>query len=354
MHLGCRGETLAGDQRGMQSSPKVSVIISCYNHESYIEEAILSAVRQKTDFPYEIIVGDDCSTDGSCDIVERLCADYDDSLRLIQTEHNMGGRANFLNAFAACRGTYVAYLDGDDYWLDDAKLQVQVDLLDADPKLSMCCHPVYWCNDKGEIIGRTRNRPRDKSGAIGLRDVVAGNFSPSCSLMFRRALFQDFPDWMDAYPGVPGDWVTTMNLARQGGIGYIDSLMAVYRRHDRGAWSNKGDLRRLRALSKVYSNILPDLDPVCAEVARSSQARLRIRMAAAHARAGRRRQARLFLRHAWARGWRFPALWRQTLVYILDVHFPGLSRLARDLAAARFKPRRAGERPVLPAQNAER
>lgn len=337
----------------MQSSPKVSVIISCYNHASYIEDAILSAVRQKTDFPYEIIVGDDCSTDGSRDIIERLCVDHGDRLRLIQTERNMGGRKNFLNLFGACRGTYVAYLDGDDYWLDDAKLQVQADLLDADPKLSMCCHPVHWCNDAGEIIGRTRNQPRNKKGAIGLRDIIAGNFSPSCSLMFRRALFQDFPDWMEDYPGVPGDWITTMNLARQGDIGYIDSLMAVYRRHDGGAWSHEDDLHRLRALSKVYSNILPDLDPVCAETARSSQARLWIRMAAVHARAGRRRRARLFLRHAWARGWRFPALWRQALVYVLDVYFPNLSRLARDLAGPRVKPRQTGEQPVLPAQGAE-
>lgn len=335
----------AGRQR-MQSNPKVSVAICCYNHEPYIETAILSALRQETEFPFEVIVGDDCSTDGSREIIKRLREEHGDRLLLIKTDHNMGGRENFLNIFRACRGEYVANLDGDDYWLDHSKLKAQVDLMESDSGLSMCCHPAIWCDEQGHFIGRTRNRPRHRIRSFGFKDMIEENFAPSCSILFRRELFRGFPAWMPDYPAVPGDWIMTLGLSRQGEIGYLKAHMAAYRIHNRGTWSSEDNLRRLKAISRVCSNLLPELDPASAKAARISQACVRIRIAAAHAIAGRQRRARLYLRYAWAQGWRAWPVWRQSLVFVLDVLYPGLSQRLRDLTSPRVKLRSGGDNSV--------
>lgn len=334
----------------MPLSPKVSVAISCYNHEAYIEAAVLSALRQETDFSFEVLVGDDCSTDRSRERVLKLCETHGDRLRLIQTDRNMGGRENFLNLLRTCRGEYVAYLDGDDYWIGRSKLKAQVDLMDANPNLAMCTHPVYVCDQQGEIFRVSRMRPKRSKASYDFQDIVQKNFIPSCSNFFRRELFQGFPAWMPDYPNVPGDMVMILTLARRGGIGYLNEKMAAYRVHERGTWSAKDEFPRLKARSRIYSNFLRELDPVEAKATRLSQARLRVRIAAAHAKAGRPRRARLYLRYAWSAGWLSWPVWRQSFIYVLDVYFPRLSKQLRDLRSPGVKPNLANGRRDTVAQ----
>lgn len=317
--------------------PRVSVMIPCYNHESYIETAVSSVLKQETDFPFEIIVGDDCSTDASRERLESLRQIHGDRLRVLTAERNRGARGNFLHLLRACRADYVAYLDGDDYWVGTKKLQSQFDLLEANPDLALCFHPVYVCNEEGEITQVSRMQPKKVKTSYDFHEMVPKNLIPSCSIFFRRALFQGFPAWMSDYPSVPGDLVMTLNLASQGGIGYVNAKMAAYRVHGRGMWSTEDEYPRIKALSRAYTNMLPGLDPANAKAMRSSQACVRVRIAAAHAQAGRTRRARLYLRYAWAEGWRHWPLWRQSFVYLLDVHFPALARWLRTLIQAKFK-----------------
>ena len=327
--------------------PRVSVIIPCYNHEPYIESAVLSVLRQETDFPFETIVSDDCSTDASRERLERLRQAHGDRLRVLTAERNRGARQNFLHLLRACRGDYVAYLDGDDFWVGTEKLQAQFDLMEANPDLALCFHPVYVCDEEGEITQVSRMQPKTVKASYDFQEIVPKNLIPSCSIFFRRALFQGFPAWMADYPSVPGDLVMTLNLARQGGIGFVNAKMAAYRVHERGMWSAEDEYPRLKALARAYANMLPGLDPADAKAMRSSQACVRVRIAAALAQAGRTRRARLYLRCAWAEGWRLGPVWRQSFIYLLDVHVPALSRWLRSVAQARLKvsksnrPRRA-------------
>ena len=109
--------------------PLVSVCMTTYNHEPYIAEAIESVLAQQTSFGVELVVGEDCSTDRTAAICREYAAKYPDRIRLVTSPENVGWRANYRRTFEACRGKYVAYCDGDDWWSDPRKLQMQADLL---------------------------------------------------------------------------------------------------------------------------------------------------------------------------------------------------------------------------------
>src|SRR5262245_52106657 len=119
---------------------KVSVLIITYNHESFIAQAVKSALERRTDFEYEIVIGEDCSTDGTRRILMDLQGRYPKRVRLLLHDRNVGMQENLIRVLRACQGDYVALLEGDDFWLSSHKLQKQVDYLAAHPECSMCCH----------------------------------------------------------------------------------------------------------------------------------------------------------------------------------------------------------------------
>ncbi len=114
-------------------APKLSIVVSVYNHEGYIEECLRGIAMQEVDFDYEVYVGEDCSPDGTRDVLRRLEPELPDSFHILYREKNMGAVANGADLYDHCRGTYLASLEGDDYWTDPHKLQKQVDFLDANP-----------------------------------------------------------------------------------------------------------------------------------------------------------------------------------------------------------------------------
>jgi glycosyltransferase involved in cell wall biosynthesis len=159
---------------------------------------INSAISQKTSFPFEIVIGEDCSTDNTRKICEIYQARFPERIRLLQSEKNLGLKENFLRTFRACRGKYIAYLEGDDYWLSVNKLQLQVDVLENDPEVSLVhtnCkvwdvanNIVYdqWTSTDGVCI-------REKN--IGLVNVIAefeGNFRQvkTSSCCYRKTLLE--------------------------------------------------------------------------------------------------------------------------------------------------------------------
>src|SRR3954463_2980222 len=108
---------------------KVSVCMITYNHARYIEQAVESVLAQRTDFPIEIVIGEDCSTDGTRGVLVDLARRNSQTIRLRLAEHNQGGSTNFHGTLAACSGQYVALLEGDDFWSSPYKLQKQVEAL---------------------------------------------------------------------------------------------------------------------------------------------------------------------------------------------------------------------------------
>ena len=213
---------------------KVSVCMVTYNHEQYIAQAIQSVLAQETDFPIELVIGEDCSTDNTRSIVCELAEKHGDRIRLRLAESNQGAKANFIGTFGACRGQYVALLEGDDYWTCTDKLQMQVDALDARPDWAMCFHPTQVKFEEGSHEPRVLPASWDKPEAT-LVDLFAANFIPTSAVLFRNRLFPALPAWF--HDTLLGDWPLHILNAAYGNIGFMPDVMSVYRVHANGIWS---------------------------------------------------------------------------------------------------------------------
>jgi glycosyltransferase involved in cell wall biosynthesis len=236
---------------------KVSVCVQTYNHEPFIAEALDSVLMQETDFDYEIVLGEDESQDRTREICIDCAARYPRRIRLflrsrkdvIHIDGRQTGRFNFVGNLKAARGQYIALLDGDDYWSDRDKLQKQVDFLEAHPECSMCFHNVRVIYEDGSQEPQNYC-PSGQKEISGLEDILKRNFIPSCSVMFRRGLAPELPDWF--YLTQMGDWPLHLMNAEKGRIGYIDQVMGVYRVHSGGAWSSLSQIELLHENIKFY------------------------------------------------------------------------------------------------------
>lgn len=220
---------------------KLSISLITYNQAKYIRQAIEGVLNQKTNFTWELIVGDDGSTDGTKDILIEYQKKAPELIRLIlHTKKNEGipGKLNFLSTLQVATGKYVALLDGDDYWLAPHKLQKQVDFLEANPDYSICCHRVFIKkgNQKPTLYPDEYAPAAETTYDIGMM-AKYGNLVAAPSAVYRNKLFPSFPAWFNQSP--VGDYVLHMLNAKSGKIKYFPEPMAVYRLHEKGAWGGQ-------------------------------------------------------------------------------------------------------------------
>jgi len=242
-----------------QIKPKVSVSLLTYNHGPFIAQALNSILLQQVNFEYEIVIGEDCSQDNTREIVLSYQKNNPDKIRIFLSKKPLNdgksGRLNFVRNLKACRGEYVALLDGDDYWSSPFKLQKQVDFLDDHPRYAICFHDAIRMYENGSQ--RPWLYPGGKKEVYSLADLAAGNFIPTCSTMFRNRLFSEFPGWY--YEVSMGDWPLHIINAHYGDVGYIDEVMGVYRVHSRSRWSAKSRVDVLNDTINAAERIKLDL-----------------------------------------------------------------------------------------------
>ena len=218
---------------------KVSVALIAYNHERFIDDALQSVLMQKTNFPFEIVIGEDCSTDRTREILVDYQKRYPDKIRLLLRDRNLGAAGNAIETCAATTGEYVTYLDGDDYWTSEDKLQTLADYLDGHPECSMCFHNVekrYADGRPPEVALKTNKK------FFEIKDLFWRNLIASCATMCRGEMLRSF-DW--AYPAhMAGDRLRYIWQAQFGPIGYIDQVMGVYRLNDGGIYGHLDRIRR--------------------------------------------------------------------------------------------------------------
>ena len=216
-------------------NPRVSVDMITYNHEKFIVQAIESVLMQETDFPVELIIGEDCSTDGTRRIVKVYAEKYPNVIRALLPEHNLGMLKNGTEVMRACRGKYVAYCEGDDYWTDPEKLQRQVDLMEAHPELALCHHTVNYVTWEGGRMKVLKTFPPESDRVTRqASDLIGRNFIQTCSLVVRRAYL---PARDAGFQSLKlGDWPMCYLAAEHGGIGFLDTVMADYRVHGNNTW----------------------------------------------------------------------------------------------------------------------
>jgi len=224
----------------------ISVLMITYNHQRFIAQAIESVLMQRTSFNIELIIGDDCSTDDTRKIIDHYCRDNPGRIKKLYRDKNVGGVRNFVEAYQACAGRYIATLDGDDYWTDPEKLQIQVDALEAHPDWAICFHPVTLTFEDGRSPIPQFLPSRCRSEFVDLASIVQRNPIQKSSCVFRNRLIQEFPQWLYSLP--VGDWALHVMNARHGVAGFIDRNMAVYRIHAGSQWSSANEISKAQGI----------------------------------------------------------------------------------------------------------
>ena len=224
--------------------PVVSVLCTTYNHARFIGETLEGLVSQVTNFPFEILVGDDCSTDETAAIIAAYAARHP-NLIAVPRARNLGSIRNFSDLATRVRGEFIAFCEGDDYWTDPTKLQRQVDFLRGHPEFTLCFHPVRVVYE--DMPGVETIFPPDCPPQPSLADLATRNFIQTNSVLYRWRYGAGEPLCFDE--GIaPGDWYLHLMHAEVGRIGFLPQVMAVYRKHAGGMWAHASELARHRKL----------------------------------------------------------------------------------------------------------
>ncbi|NLI41548.1 MAG: glycosyltransferase [Caldisericales bacterium] len=236
--------------------PLVSVCMITYNHEPYIAQAIESVLMQQTDFPVELVIGEDCSTDNTraivCDYRER----YPERIHLLLPEHNLGMFPNFVATLQACDGRYIALLEGDDYWTDPFKLQKQVDFLEVHPEYGLVHTDCDFLYVKNSVTLHAINKSDplfihvqeyDQNEIFDLLLVYKYRIVTP-TVLFRRDLYFAIIDELSRTTSrfLMGDAPMWLEMSRLTKFHYIDDVTAVYRILPESASHSKGRSKRLR------------------------------------------------------------------------------------------------------------
>lgn len=217
------------------TAPRVTVLVLTYNHERFLAQALDSVFCQIVDGGFEVIISEDCSTDQTRAIVEDYVRRHPDKTRAICSPVNLNTNEVITRAFRAARGRYLAYLDGDDFWTDPHKLQIQADFLDSHPEHALCHHnAILWSEDRNAPI-RDNNSPGQPEVST-IDDLLIVNGIAACTVMYRLGLVSSFPEW---YRDSFGDWPLHIFHAEHGTIGYIPRNLANYRIWSGGWWSRR-------------------------------------------------------------------------------------------------------------------
>jgi glycosyltransferase involved in cell wall biosynthesis len=225
--------------------PLVSVVITAYNHQHYIVQAIESVLEQNTDFDYEVVIAEDKSTDGTSDIVLDLQRRYPEKIRLRIARENLysQGMKPWLVTFPACRGEYIALLEGDDYWIDDMKLQKQVNYLEAHSKASGCFTDCRIVNETGAHVDRMKIFPCQYLPSYDQRmclTMLASAYG-TASLMFRKSVVEKgLPDF---FLQLGSDYLLDLVITENGNLDYLPELTSVYRLQAGGIWQGESPIQ---------------------------------------------------------------------------------------------------------------
>lgn len=215
----------ADAQEGPIPRPKVSVCVITYNQARYIRQCLQSVVDQQTTFAFELIVGDDCSTDGTREIVASFAQEHPTIVRVVQQQRNTRGMGNYMAVHAQARGEYVAHIDGDDLALP-GKLQAQAQVLDADPACAVVWHRMHVFDDSGAIsVPNLPDVAMWPDGRVELRDLLRyGSVSYHSSTMYRATARKT-----RALDVVALDWFFAAELLQSGHGRYLDGILGGYR-----------------------------------------------------------------------------------------------------------------------------
>ena len=219
--------------------PKVSIFCMVYNHEPFIRQCLEGFLMQGCNFDYEIVLGEDCSTDNSREIIMEYANKFPEKFKLLLHDNNIGAAQNQRIVFENCTGKYIAMCEGDDYWTDPLKLQKQVDFLEANEDYVLSFHKVDILKTNGDIVDDFITKVPENYETIETL-ARSGNYIHTPSVVFSN-IIKEFPFEFEKSP--IGDYFLYMLLAQHGKLKYLEEKMATYR-VGVGVWSNKSNYYR--------------------------------------------------------------------------------------------------------------
>ena len=211
----------------MNNKSIISVCVRTHNQEQFIREALESVLLQRTTFPFEIIVSDDASKDGTVNILQEYQKQYPDKVRLLLSEKNIGGPENLKRVIEASNAKYIICLDGDDFYTDEYKLQKQVDFLETHPEYAACFHNTWYADENGHLKGLF-NRPDFHEVHDAHEFIRERWFVPIHSAVLRRE-YIEFPEWYNTV--MNDDYIVHLSVAKHAPYYYRPDVMVAYRRH---------------------------------------------------------------------------------------------------------------------------
>lgn len=246
----------------MSQDPLVSIRCLVYNHEPYLRQCLDGFVMQQTNFPFEAIVHDDASTDGSAAIIREYAEKYPDIIKPIYETENQyskhdGSIARIMDAAIHPNSKYIAFCEGDDYWTDPNKLQIQVDFLESHPDYVICTHDyIYYYEDTHMFAERSNfggflsdnERVSEEFVDYSIKNFFERLWVRPLTCVYRRGNYRD--ECVNKGYSVIKDYNFYYNVLRHGKGASLKRIMGVYREHSGGVWSRFSRSERLRQGAK--------------------------------------------------------------------------------------------------------
>lgn len=241
-------DTILIDETG-DDIPMVSVTMITYNHQAYIAEAIESVLMQKTNFKFVLVIGEDCGTDKTREIILEYQRKYPQKIILKLPKSNLGMMENSISNKMFCNGKYIAECEGDDYWTDPLKLQKQVDFLEKNQDFVISCSNSQMVNSEGSFI-RIFNE-NEIPEITDINYILTHEwYIPTASAVFRNMNIIELPKWF--WEVLNGDYSLYLILTANGGlVHYVNEARCNYRLHENGV-SNIFKSEKVYHYSKLF------------------------------------------------------------------------------------------------------
>ena len=246
--------------KNWQGDMMVSITCVAFNHEKYIETTLNSFLEQETTFPFEIIVNDDVSTDKTVEILKAYEKKFPSIVKPVyQTENQFSQGVNTMAIlFPFVKGRYVAFCDGDDFWCDKEKLQIQVNEMEKHPEVDLSFHPSYKLVGDQRVEVLAKRSDRNEIFPVERSILGQGDFTETGAMMFTRSLLDSLPEWFKT--SIPGDYISEIMGAERGGSLYIDRCMSVYRSGVETGWTESEFKKGGEARKKILFAFVDQLE----------------------------------------------------------------------------------------------
>ena len=255
-----KNETEIMKSWGYTEPPLVTVACVTFNHENYISDALDGILMQETDFPFEIIVHDDCSMDNTVNVLNKYAQKYPNLIKLVLQKENQYSKGIMPSktTFKRASGKYISICEGDDYWIDSHKLQIQLDEMRKIEDCQMSFHSAIdvWEDKSKKDEITTKQANGNKLFSVNEIILGGGGFCPTASLILEKEAVVNLPQWYDK--ALFGDYFLQIFGSLKGGALYIDRPMSVYRRNTPGSWS--GTMQDISMREKRFEKMMTTLD----------------------------------------------------------------------------------------------